>query len=514
MTIINPNLRTERRASFPNLNYKEMRKVCSAKPVMLAKKYGLKEYNTPGGKAWFKDNGANILAIAHLDSRVPFLHFEVARLRPDSLIYCPTLDDRLGAYIILDWLQTANIKADILLTENEEKGASTAAWFQFPKGKKYNWMFMFDRAGSDVVMYNYRDTITAAMLEKHGWKVGNGSYSCICDLEDLGVKGFNFGAGYHDYHTEYAWASRNELMINLRKFVSFHNEYVNVELPHVSQTSYLSRYQGHLPFTEYKIEEEANYDSLYDSYGRMKTTEKIKIQGSEDKKVDDSRLDQLREKFKQKQLEKEKEKSKEILSNQAQELLESRKRAIAVLLTQDINTFGFDADVIDNLYSNRICLLIELAIMSRIELLKLPGITKKHVDNIELILKRFDLGFSTRPMEYNVRIQITRDNVNHEIRKEITNLNTMKVISTSEPIVEESKVKEAGITMIPLQLPLISEVKTSTEKEVEIDRNDAEIIMIGIERHQDNTYKLVSDKGKLVWRASVKQVGFTPVPSS
>jgi len=222
---------------FPNLNYKTLRGVCSTRPEALAKKYGLTTYHTAGGDYWYKDNGSDILAVAHLDSVVPFLHFSVAKLRPDSLIYCPTLDDRLGAYLILEWLQIAGCRYDILLTENEEKSASTATWFNPPKNKKYNWMFMFDRSGTDVATYEYGDTITHNILVKHDFKPIYGSYSCIRDLQDLGCKGFNFGTAYYNNHSQYAYASKNELLLNLRKFLGFYSEYRDVEMPHEAKYS-------------------------------------------------------------------------------------------------------------------------------------------------------------------------------------------------------------------------------------------------------------------------------------
>lgn len=495
-----------RRASFPNLNFTEMRKVCSAKPAQLAKKYGLVEQNTRSGKAWFKDNGSKILAVAHLDSRQPFLHFEVARLKPDTLIYCPTLDDRLGAYIILDWLQSAGIKPDILLTENEEKGASTAGDFQFPRGKEYNWMFSFDRTGTDVVMYNYRDTITAAMLEKHGWKVGYGSYSCISDLEDLGCKGFNFGAGYHDYHSEYAFASRNEIIHNLRRFYSFYSEYANTEMPHEMRTSVFARdrNQGHLSL--YKYDQGSEVD-----FGPTVKKEQKKIEKAEAAEHK-SKVQKIKER-----LANDKEKTEKILTG----LTEARRRAIAVLLLQDISLGGFSQDVLDMLYSNSICLFAELVSLSRVQFLNLSGATKEHADNIEANLKKYNLGFSTKVADYNVDMTIITNTVNNTIRKVIKNNYTEQIVQTTQEIEPTSGDRsKAGLKMIPietkrivtkhLQLPLSTKAEEPTEKSKPAENNNAEVIMISVERHKDDNYRLVSEGGKLKWRAKIEKVGFQP----
>ncbi len=48
------------------------------------------------------------------------------------------------------------INVDVLLTTGEEMGQSSAAYFD-PGEKKYNWMFQFDRGGTDVVTYDYGD---------------------------------------------------------------------------------------------------------------------------------------------------------------------------------------------------------------------------------------------------------------------------------------------------------------------------------------------------------------------
>lgn len=226
--------------SFPNLNYKEMRKACSMKRSQLAIKYGLKQYETPLGKYWYKDNGATILAVAHLDSVMPFTHFARARMRHDTKIYCPTLDDRLGAYTILDWLPKAGVKCDILLTENEETANSTSIYFEPPTGKKYNWMFMFDRRGTDVSLYDYYNYMTKELMSEYDFKAVRGSYSCIADLEHLGCKGFNFGIGYYDNHDKEAYARKSVILSQLKKFMRFYKENHHIPYEHYPATQYIS----------------------------------------------------------------------------------------------------------------------------------------------------------------------------------------------------------------------------------------------------------------------------------
>ena len=216
---------------IPNLHYGKMKRICMLKPAQIAQEYGLTEYKTKNGKKfWFKDNGSRVLGIAHVDTVKPFRHFRPVKFAEDTKIFTQTLDDRLGLHIMLDYLTQAKIKVDILMTTDEEQMQSTGLYFGPPKD--YNWMFMFDRAGTGAVTYAYGDEQLRYKLNKHNFDVDRGSYSCIADMEHLKCKGINFGVGYHDNHGEYAWASRKELYSQLRKFVGFFREYETTRMPH------------------------------------------------------------------------------------------------------------------------------------------------------------------------------------------------------------------------------------------------------------------------------------------
>ena len=76
----------------------------------------------------YLSRGPKVLAVAHLDTRVqklwPF-HIEY-----DNLIVHPGLDDRLGAWVIMDVLPQKGIEVDVLLTSGEESAQSSAALFK------------------------------------------------------------------------------------------------------------------------------------------------------------------------------------------------------------------------------------------------------------------------------------------------------------------------------------------------------------------------------------------------
>lgn len=198
----------------------------------IAAKYGLQQYTTKSGKRfWYRDNGAKVLFVGHQDTIQEPGTFQPVQFKTETRIYYPTADDRVGLYVGLCYLPKAKIKVDILITEDEEMGRSTALWFDAPK--KYNWMFMFDRQGTGAVTYQYGNEQLHYKLGKHNlYPISHGTYSCIRDLEHLGICGINFGAGYHDNHSEFAYVAAGQLRNQLRKFIDFFKEYQHVRMPH------------------------------------------------------------------------------------------------------------------------------------------------------------------------------------------------------------------------------------------------------------------------------------------
>lgn len=174
-----------------------------------------------GRRHIFIDRGASILAVAHLDSVRDHQHFFTGQIKDSLYIFNAQLDDRLGVYLLLDTLTEllGSHAFDILLTENEERMDSSA--HDFVSEKQYRWMFMFDRAGDDVVMYDYDNYVSERKLRAHGLRLARGSYSCIVELEHLGVCGYNFGCGYHDNHSELSHCIWPETATMVGRFLKF-----------------------------------------------------------------------------------------------------------------------------------------------------------------------------------------------------------------------------------------------------------------------------------------------------
>lgn len=170
---------------------------------------------------WYRDNGSSILAVAHLDSVQADGTCQITQTASGLLATSGALDDRLGVYTILELLPRLGITCDWLLTTDEEIGQSTAS--DFVPNKDYNWMFQFDRGGTDVVMYDYETPALTELVEASGARVGMGLYSDICMLDYLGCAGLNWGVGYEDYHSPRSHAWLDDTFRMVARFVKFYN---------------------------------------------------------------------------------------------------------------------------------------------------------------------------------------------------------------------------------------------------------------------------------------------------
>ena len=175
--------------------------------------------DTSSGPYYHHNYGSTVLGVAHLDT--------VLTARPHkegSVVFAPQLDDRLGVYCLLGLLPKMGIQLDVLLTTGEEKCQSTARHFQ----GGYNWVVEFDRAGTDIVFYQYDDKVW-----NRAWRIreGVGSYSDIADLE-LGVCCANLGIGYHNQHTRFCYADLDDTKKQLRRFAEFYGKHKNTRFPH------------------------------------------------------------------------------------------------------------------------------------------------------------------------------------------------------------------------------------------------------------------------------------------
>jgi len=120
----------------------------------------------------FIDRGGKVLFVAHLDT----VQTPKIRGSKSGLISGQGFDDRLGCMLAYDLSE--ELEADLLLTDHEEVGLTTAVYHQV---KDYNWIVEFDREGTDVVTYGLDSPEFRRQLNNF-WRIGYGSFSDICDL--------------------------------------------------------------------------------------------------------------------------------------------------------------------------------------------------------------------------------------------------------------------------------------------------------------------------------------------
>lgn len=223
------------------IDYKLLKQICFAE-IQDFEHLGEVTETPDGIYIHIKSEGARVLGVAHLDTVLTSKTFKVQKRKKDILVHNEQLDDRLGVYALLHLIPQMGINCDILLTEGEEVGRSTAKYFN---NSDYNWIFSFDRRGDDVVLYQYQDAKINSWeisLKNSQFKIGIGSFSDIAFMESLGIKGVNIGTGYIGEHSRECRASMNTLQSQVTKFSDFYNKNCGTKYPH-AEVPYVSKYR-------------------------------------------------------------------------------------------------------------------------------------------------------------------------------------------------------------------------------------------------------------------------------
>ena len=205
------------------------------------RKYG--DVLPANGLLVYQDNGADVLAVAHLD----YVKWNKPRLHTHHITQCPQLDDRLGVATILEWLPKLG-KFDVLLCDKEEIGQTTAN--DFKPNKHYRYAVEFDRQGSDCVFYQYGKEDMEYCFKEAGWDVGYGSFSDISALDHLECQCVNIGIGYHGQHTDKCYADLSEVNTQLTKFAVWYNYYGHLSFPYEPKPQQFN-YRGWLNDDDY-----------------------------------------------------------------------------------------------------------------------------------------------------------------------------------------------------------------------------------------------------------------------
>lgn len=202
----------------------ELRRVLAA-PIENFEKLGVVTRSKYNSRTIYIDRGSKVLGVAHLDSVQTFGGY----WQNKQFIAASTIDNRLGAWLMLYGLPALGIHIDVLLTEDEEMGMSTAG--DYETDKEYNWAFSFDRTGDDVACYQYLDDNIINLMKPYGLHATHGTYSDVADL-NLGIKGFNFGCGMHSYHSANAYCRISELVTNISRFINWYRDHSETRFVH------------------------------------------------------------------------------------------------------------------------------------------------------------------------------------------------------------------------------------------------------------------------------------------
>lgn len=174
----------------------------------------------------YLNRGSDIIAMAHLDTVCRLTGITSAK---NDKVHATGLDDRLGAWIIMDLLPSIGLNYDIVLTDNEERGQSTIK--NFEPAKTYKWAFEFDRADDDVVTYSKDTPAFMAQLTKHFKTIGRGSLSDITTFKGK-CCAVNIGTGLKFGHSETSYFEVSTLENQLDRFLAFMEENENVAYPY------------------------------------------------------------------------------------------------------------------------------------------------------------------------------------------------------------------------------------------------------------------------------------------
>lgn len=214
-----------------NNQFKKLSKVCMADDF--SDVYKGENIHVNGKGFTFVNNGANILAVAHWDTvqygemvEPEFLYADdnnkIVGLRSIQL------DDRLGVFILMDILPLYGLKYDVLITDGEETGHSTAALFNPEDYKKdYNWIFEFDRRDILPVLYDYGTDLSWKTAVNSVQLTDYGSFSDISVMKGLKRCAVNWGAGYYGEHSDKCYCTESSISIVTSDFSIFYNLYSN-----------------------------------------------------------------------------------------------------------------------------------------------------------------------------------------------------------------------------------------------------------------------------------------------
>ena len=159
--------------------------------------------------------GSKILLVAHIDTVLP----PTTPVFNQGRILAQGLDDRLGVYLAFALFGQRN-DVDVLITDEEEKGSSTAELVPSFATQQYNMIVGLDRKDLDFVDYGRADDAlidAASEFREWGW----GSFSDIDFFKAYHCGCINWGIGYHDAHGKGSYVKVDDLVKCIKELTGF-----------------------------------------------------------------------------------------------------------------------------------------------------------------------------------------------------------------------------------------------------------------------------------------------------
>jgi len=183
---------------------------------------------------WHIKQGGTVCLMAHVDTvKTPTIprHY-------NGTIWAKGLDDRLGIYMAMR-LYSERDDVDVIITDDEEIGMSTAEMLTKKDLAQYNSIIELDRAGNDFVHYGCADTDLINAYTVYA-EEGIGAFSDIDYIEDYARQCgcINVGIGYENAHGDDSFVEIKDLAKSWKNINSFLDVYHNVKFAKADKTKY------------------------------------------------------------------------------------------------------------------------------------------------------------------------------------------------------------------------------------------------------------------------------------
>lgn len=198
----------------------------------------------------YVDNEAPVLLVAHIDT--------VQKPRLEKWNTGAGFDDRLGCFLGYQLVNKYPQWFDLLLTDYEETGNSTAEFFE--PSHEYNFVVELDREGMNYVAYGLACDEMKLALEMCGLDLEYGTYSDILELDHLKCSKINLGIGCYNSHGLHSGFQESVTDSQIEKLLNF------VELFHEHHFAYNNEFDW--MYEDDDDEEDYIYDGKYINYGQ------------------------------------------------------------------------------------------------------------------------------------------------------------------------------------------------------------------------------------------------------